>query len=64
MTLKHFVQDRLNEGKYVALISFDVKDSFDAAWWPSISNSMKTKNAQEIYTSACATSTRGALFYY
>jgi hypothetical protein len=42
MALKDFVQDSLNDGQYVALISLDVKGAFDAAWWPSILNSLKT----------------------
>jgi hypothetical protein len=42
MALKAFVQDSLNDGQYVALISFDIKGAFDAAWWPSILTSLKT----------------------
>jgi len=42
MALKTFVQDSLNEGQYVALISLHVKCGFDAAWWPSILTSLKT----------------------
>jgi hypothetical protein len=42
MAVKDFVQDSLNDGQYVALISLDVKGAFDAAWWPSILTSLKT----------------------
>jgi len=42
MALKDFVQDSLNDGQYVALISFDVKGAFNTAWWPSILISLKT----------------------
>jgi len=41
MALKNFVQYSLNDEQYVALISRDVKDAFDAAWWPSILTSLK-----------------------
>jgi hypothetical protein len=40
--LQNFVQDSLNDRQYVALISLDVKGAFNAAWWPSILNSVKT----------------------
>jgi hypothetical protein len=36
MTLEDFVQEGINEGQYVAVISLDVKGAFDAAWWPGI----------------------------
>jgi hypothetical protein len=42
MAQRDFVHDSLN-GQYVALISFDVKGAFDAAWWPSIVTSLDTK---------------------
>jgi len=41
MAMKDFVQDSLNDGQYIALISLDVKGAFDAAWWPSILTSLK-----------------------
>jgi hypothetical protein len=50
MALKDFVQDSLNDGQYVALISLDVKGAFDAFWWPSILNSLKTlKCSRNLY---------------
>jgi hypothetical protein len=42
MALKDCVQYSLNDGQHIALISLDVKGAFDAAWWPSILNSLKT----------------------
>jgi hypothetical protein len=42
MALKYFVQDSLNDGQYVALISLDVKGAFDAVWWHSILITLKT----------------------
>ena len=41
MALKDFVQESINEGQYVAVISLDVKGAFDAAWWPGILASLK-----------------------
>jgi len=41
MALKDFVQDSLNDGQYVALISLDVKGALDTAWWPTILTSLK-----------------------
>jgi len=36
MALKDNVQDSFNHGHYAAVISHDVKEAFDAAWWPGI----------------------------
>lgn len=41
MSLKKTVQDGLNKGYYIAIISLDVKGAFDAAWWPSILTSLR-----------------------
>ena len=41
MALKYFVQDSINDGQYVAVISLDVKGAFDAAWWPGILASLR-----------------------
>ena len=50
MALKDFVYDGLTDGQYIALISLDVKGAFDAAWWPSILNSlMKLKCPKNLY---------------
>ena len=42
MTLKDFVQESINEGQYV-----DVKGAFDAAWWPGILASLRSKMPRE-----------------
>jgi len=56
IALKDCVQESLKEGLYVALISFDIKGVFDAAWWPGILFSLKNLkcsrnpyNLSEIY---------------
>jgi hypothetical protein len=36
MDLKDYAQKSMEEGQYVALISLDVRESFDYAWWPGI----------------------------
>jgi len=36
MALKEFVQESINDGQYVVVISLDVKGAFDAAWWHGI----------------------------
>jgi hypothetical protein len=41
MALKDCVQDSVNDGHYVAVISLDVKGAFDAAWWPGILASLR-----------------------
>ena len=41
MALKDYVQDSVNDGHYVAVISLDVKGAFDAAWWPGIMVSLR-----------------------
>jgi retron-type reverse transcriptase len=41
MTLKGYVQDSVNDGHYVAVISLDVKGAFDAAWWLGIMASLR-----------------------
>jgi retron-type reverse transcriptase len=41
MALKDFVQESINEGQYVAVVSLDVKGAFDAAWWPGILASLR-----------------------
>jgi hypothetical protein len=46
MALKDFVQNSLNDRQHVAL-SIGVKCAFDATWWPSILNSLKTLKCPE-----------------
>jgi hypothetical protein len=41
MALKDFVQESINEGQYIAVISLDVKGAFNTAWWPGILASLR-----------------------
>ena len=41
MALKDYVQDSVNDGHYVEVISLDVKEALDAAWWPGILASLR-----------------------
>ena len=41
MAVKNFIEETLKNKQHVAMISLDVKGAFDAAWWPSILNSLK-----------------------
>jgi hypothetical protein len=41
MALKDYVLSNIDDGKYVALISLDMKGAFDAAWWPGIMTSLR-----------------------
>jgi len=34
MAIKSFVQENLDAGEVVALVSLDIQRAFDAAWWP------------------------------
>jgi len=36
MAIKAFVQESLDAGEVIALISLDVHGAFDAAWWPGV----------------------------
>ena len=47
MAVKEFVEKALAAGYIVAKISLDVKDAFDAAWWPSILNGLKDYNCSK-----------------
>ena len=44
MAVKGFVEEGLASGEIVILISLDVQEAFDAVWWPSILNGLKTYN--------------------
>jgi hypothetical protein len=44
MAVKGFVEEGLETGEIIVLISLDVKCAFDAAWWPSILNCLKAYN--------------------
>jgi hypothetical protein len=41
MAIKTFVQESLNAGEVIALISLDVQGAFDAAWWPGVLRELK-----------------------
>jgi hypothetical protein len=41
MAIKTFVQESLDAGELVALVSLDVQGVFDAAWWPGILRELK-----------------------
>jgi hypothetical protein len=47
VALKGFVEEGLAAGDIIVLISLDVKGAFDAAWWPSILNGLKTYNCPQ-----------------
>jgi hypothetical protein len=36
MVLKDFVEEGLNSGDGLVIVSLDIKGTFDAAWWPRI----------------------------
>jgi hypothetical protein len=40
-TLKDYVQSSIDEGLYVAVISLDIREAFDSAWWPVILASLR-----------------------
>ena len=41
MALKNFIEESLQQSNIVVITSLDVKGAFDAAWWPSILQSLK-----------------------
>jgi hypothetical protein len=41
MAAKYFIDEALTKGKIVALVSLDVKGTFDAAWGPSVIKALK-----------------------
>jgi hypothetical protein len=41
MAVKGSIDEALKKGQIVALVSLDVIDAFDAAWWPSILKPLK-----------------------
>ena len=44
MALKDYVDQSLQDGQYLILESLDVQGAFDAAWWPSILNTLREVN--------------------
>jgi hypothetical protein len=47
MAVKRFVEPALTAGDILVLISLDVKDAFNAAFWPSILNGLKDYNCSK-----------------
>jgi hypothetical protein len=41
MAMKKYVVQSFSEGQYVILVSLDVQSDYDAAWWPSILNTLR-----------------------
>jgi hypothetical protein len=41
MAVKNITDEELTKGQIVALVNFDVKSAFDAAWWPVVLKAMK-----------------------
>jgi hypothetical protein len=41
MAIKTFIQESLEAGEVIALISLDVQWAFDAAWWPGVLRELK-----------------------
>ena len=41
LVIKNFVQESLDAGEEIALVSLDVQGAFDAAWWPGILRELK-----------------------
>ena len=44
MAVRGFVEVGLSAGEIIALISLDIKDALDAAWWPSILKWLRAYN--------------------
>jgi hypothetical protein len=50
MAIKTSVQESLDAGEVIALISLDVQGAFDAAWWPGVLREQKeSKCPQNLY---------------
>jgi hypothetical protein len=41
MEVKDFIRKGLTAGEVIVLVNLNVKDAFDAAWWPSILNGLR-----------------------
>jgi retron-type reverse transcriptase len=44
IAVKEYLQEGLRKGHVAILVSIDIKGAFDAAWWPSILNTLKEFN--------------------
>jgi len=41
MAVKNIVDEGLNAGEVIILVSLDIQTAFDAAWWPNILKSLQ-----------------------
>ena len=41
LAVKEYLEEGKREGHMAILVSLDIKDAFDAAWWPSILKTLK-----------------------
>jgi len=44
LAVKEYIEEGFRQGHITILVSLDVKDAFDAAWWPSILHTLKVSN--------------------
>jgi hypothetical protein len=44
LAIKEYIEEGTREGHIAILVSLDVKGALDAAWWPSIPNTLKDFN--------------------
>jgi len=44
MAVKQYALSHIQQRNYVIIVSLDVQDSFDAAWWPSILCNLRALN--------------------
>jgi retron-type reverse transcriptase len=42
--IKDYLEEGIREGKIAILVTLDVKQAFDSAWWPNILMALKTIN--------------------
>jgi hypothetical protein len=48
LAIKEYIEEGMREGHIEILVSLDIKGAFDAAWWPSILNTLKEFNCPKI----------------
>ena len=64
MAVKGFVEEGLAAGEIIVPISLGIKVAFEAAWWPSILNGLKTCGCSKIlYNLAKSYFAKELLFY-
>jgi len=50
MAVKQFIEPELEKGEVVIMASLDVKNAFDASWWPAIQKGLRdAKCPQNLY---------------